>query len=243
MSRQQQAFDPVSASHLVIEPNLVAVVPVRAGSKGLLGKNLRPLAGKPLYLHAVHQGLRIAGRVVITTDIQEIQQANLPAGCEVCPRPPALAGDDSPMAPVISHLIEAMGLQDSTLVLLQATTPLRADSDIKAAISLHDEQRHELVMSVVARDRGVLKYGLLKGDDFNAMRDPAFCFANRQDLPPVYAPNGAVYVFKAASFITASGFPTEHIGAIEMPDQRSIDIDSEKDFNVAQKAMEQVSNR
>lgn len=237
MNNHRHASKPEKTGYSVNKPNLVAIVPVRAGSKGVPGKNIRALAGQPLYMHAVRQGLRIADKVIITTDIHEIHQAHLPDGCEICSRPSALTSDDTPMAPVIGHLIETMRLQECTLVLLQATTPLRTDSDIKAAISLHDEQRHNLVMSVVARDRGVLKYGLLNGDDFCAMRDPEFCFANRQELPSVYAPNGAVYVFKASQFMNSRNFPTKKIGAIKMPRQRSIDIDSDEDFRLADEAL------
>lgn len=238
MSIYRQPNEAESDDCNVSDSELVVVVPVRAGSKGLPGKNLLSLAGLPLYLHAVKQGLRIAGRVIITTDIDEILQADLPVGCEVCPRPAALANDSTPMAPVIAHLIKDMGLQDHTLVLLQATTPLRADCDVRAAITLHGEQRHDLVMSVVASDCSVLKYGLLEGDNFSAMRDPVHCFANRQQLPSVYAPNGAVYVFTASAFIKESGFPIRKIGAVEMPDQRSIDIDSSDDFNLVKKIID-----
>ena len=208
----------------------ISVVPVRAGSKGLKGKNIRPLDGLPLYLHAVHQGLRTAGHVFISTDIADITQLDLPDGCTLCRRPAELASDDTPMASVITHLINTHSLQDRTLVLLQATTPLREDTDIESAMALHSEGAYDIVMSVVARDRGVLKYGTLNGNQFVAMRDPAYCFQNRQALPEVYGPNGAVYVFSAARFMESEGFPTARIGVVEMSGMSSIDIDTEEDF-------------
>lgn len=209
----------------------IAVVPVRAGSKGLPGKNLRSLDGVPLYLHAVAQGLRTAGRVLLSTDIPVIRQSDLPANVTLCVRPSELAADDTPMEPVVAHLIEEHDLAGQTLVLLQATSPLRTDEDVLAAIALHAEGRHDLVMSVVARDSGVLKYGTLIGSDFSAMRDPTHCFSNRQSLPKVYGPNGAVYVFDADRFTAAEGFPSRCIGATEMPANRSVDIDTADDFD------------
>lgn len=209
---------------------LVAVVPVREGSKGLVGKNIRLLDGVPLYLHAVRQGMRTVGRVLVSTDIAEIDQKNLPEGCILCPRPVEFATDHTPMAPVIAHLIETQFLHGCTLVLLQATSPLREDADIAAAVALHAEGCYDLVMSVVERDRSVLKYGTLSDGDFIAMRDPSFCFQNRQMLPPVYGPNGAVYVFSAAEFMNVGNFPTRRIGAVEMPATRSVDIDTVEDF-------------
>lgn len=210
--------------------DVIAIVPVRAGSKGLPGKNVMPVAGMPLYLHAVHQGLRTVGQVLLSSDIDGIDDASLPAGCTLCRRPDKLAADDTPMDAVIRHLIEDRALAGKTLVLLQATSPLRQDSDIRAAIALFGTQDHDMVLSVVERDRGVLKYGTLDGDRFKAMRAQRYCFFNRQQLPPVHGPNGAVYVFDADRFVAVNGFPSDRIGAIEMPTERSVDIDSLADL-------------
>jgi N-acylneuraminate cytidylyltransferase len=145
------------------------------------------------------------------------------------------------MASVITHLIKTHSLQGHTLVLLQATTPLREDADIESAMALHADGGHDLVMSIVARDQGVLKYGTLNGNHFVAMRDPTYCFQNRQMLPKVYGPNGAVYVFSAESFMRKEDFPTVRIGVVEMPAIRSIDIDTAEDFRYVEEQM--VANK
>jgi N-acylneuraminate cytidylyltransferase len=228
-------------SNFFKDKGYLAIVPVRSGSKGLKGKNMRPLDGLPLYLHAVHQSLRTAGHVLISTDIADINQSNLPVGCTLCPRPAELASDDTPMASVIAHLIKTHSLHDRTLVLLQATTPLREDADIESAVNLHAGGAFDIVMSVVARDQGVLKYGTLNVNHFVAMRDPTYCFQNRQSLPKVYGPNGAVYVFTAESFMQSEDFPTARIGVVEMPAIRSIDIDTVEDFRYVEELM--VANK
>jgi N-acylneuraminate cytidylyltransferase len=215
---------------LLFSSDVVAIVPIRAGSKGLPGKNVMTVAGMPLYLHAVNQGIRLMGQVLLSTDIEEIDNMTLPRGCTLCPRPIELAADDTPIDAVIKHLIEDRALAGKTLVLLQATSPLRFDSDILAALELFRTRQYDMVLSVVERDRGVLKYGLLEGDRFTAIREQYFCFFNRQELPPVYGPNGAVYVFDANRFTDEGGFPCERIGAVEMPVERSIDIDSMADL-------------
>ena len=212
------------------EDDVVAVVPIRAGSKGLPGKNLMSLDGMPLYLRAVHQGLRTVGRAVLSTDITEIDGADLPEGCALCRRPAHLASDDTPMAAVIDHLIVECSLQGATIVLLQATSPLRSDDDIHRAMTLFRDGGHDLVLSVVECDRGVLKYGTMENNTFTAMREQGFCFYNRQQLPPVVGPNGAVFVFEADRFLDMNGFPMQQTGAIEMPADRSVDIDNLDDL-------------
>lgn len=211
-------------------PDWTAVIPLRAGSKGLPGKNTRLLAGKPLYRHAVDAALHAgATRVVISTDIPEVLSAELPKRVQVLRRPAELAGDAVPMAPVLVHAIQSVGIQ-GTLVLLQATSPLRQAADIEASLAVYASRAHELVMSVTPADRGVLKWGLIEGDRFRPIADPAYCFVNRQSLPAVVRPNGAVYVVDAAWFLARGSFVTDRIGVIEMNSERSQDIDTLQDF-------------
>lgn len=207
-----------------------AVIPLRAGSRGLPGKNIRLLAGRPLYMHAVEQALAAgAARVLISTDMPEVLQARLPGTVQAVRRPPELAGDAVPMAPVLVHLLQEAQVV-GTVVLLQATSPLRGPDDIARALSVYDGGAHDLVMSVTEADRGVLKWGRLDGDRFLPLSDPAHCFANRQSLPPVVKPNGAVYVFDAARMVATGSFTSERIGVVQMPPERSHDIDNLNDF-------------
>lgn len=210
---------------------LTAIVPVRAGSKGFPGKNTKILEGIPLYLRAALQGVRTTGNALISTDIEEILHSKHPAHILLSQRPEHLSSDNSSMEEVLKYVIEKESLHDSTLVLLQATSPLRRDTDIQEAIQLYNKGHHDLVMSVVKENKGILKYGTLENGRFIALRKPSYCFFNRQQLPDVYAPNGAVYVFSARKFIEASGFPTGKIGAIQMASEHSLDIDTQQDFD------------
>ena len=212
---------------------LIAVVPVRAGSKGFPGKNTQILEGTPLYLRAALQGARTTGRSLISTDIDEILQSEPPAHIEASRRPDQLSADYTPMESVVAHVIESERLHEYAIVLLQATSPLRRDSDILQAIELYNSGCHDLVMSVVKKDKGILKYGTLEDGCFKAVRDPSYCFQNRQQLPEVYAPNGAIYVFSASKFLENNCFPTSNIGVVFMSDSDSLDIDTEKDFKIA----------
>jgi N-acylneuraminate cytidylyltransferase len=215
---------------------LIALVPVRAGSKGLPGKNLRRFAGVPLWRRAVAQGLAAgAAEVVVSTDIPELLALPGEPGLRILPRPAALAGDAVPMDPVIAHALDAMPAQ-ARVVLLQATSPLRRVADIGRAVALHEAGGWDLVMSVCPADPGVLKWGFVTEGAFRALVDPAHSFANRQALPPVWRPNGAVYVFDAAGFRARGRLACDRIGAMEMPADRSLDIDDAADFARAEAA-------
>lgn len=220
--------------------DILAILPLRAGSKGLAKKNLLPLAGKPLYRHTLDQALRVVGRCVITTDIAEILDAEPPEGCTVIERPAELAADGTPMDPVLLHLFDTLerdGALPGTAVLLQATSPLRRDEDIRAAIDLHAGGAFELVMTVTEADSSILKYGFLRDGRFEAVSKPDYCFENRQDLPQVIRPNGAVYVFSPEVFRANGGMSIRSIGAAMMPEHLSIDIDSEADLKAAEEVL------
>ncbi len=222
-------------------PAWTAVIPLRAGSKGLPSKNIRLLAGKPLYRHAVDQALAAgAARVVITTDMPEVLWAELPTQVALVERPAELAGDHVPMAPVLQHALQTADVH-GTVVLLQATSPLRRPADIEAALGVFAGGYFELVMSVTEADRGVLKWGTLRGNRFQPLSDPAHCFANRQSLPAVVRPNGAIYVTDADGFVARGSFVSERIGVLQMPLERSQDIDSLEDFERCEALLTQNS--
>jgi N-acylneuraminate cytidylyltransferase len=208
-----------------------AVIPLRGGSKGLPGKNTRPLAGKPLYRHAVDLALEAgASRVLISTDIHEVLTAEQPPSVQALQRPPQLCGDTVPMAPVLVHALQT-GQVQGPVVLLQATSPLRQVVDVQKALARLASGAFDLVMSVTDADRSVLKWGQVMPDGrFVPLSKPEHCFANRQSLPHVYKPNGAVYAMDAQWFIEQKSFVSERIGTVVMPAERSFDIDNMNDF-------------
>ncbi len=209
----------------------IAVVPARAGSKGARGKNTRDFAGVPLWRRAAEQGLSSGSdRVLVTTDIDEVLSGSFGERIETVARPANLASDTMPMAPVLMHALADPSLEGATIVLLQPTSPLRSEADIKACLALYHAGGFELVLSATETERGVLKYGTREGDRFAPLRDAEHCFSNRQSLPAVWRPNGAVYVFGRNWFLDNGGFVSDRIGMVAMPPERSYDIDSDADF-------------
>lgn len=221
----------------------VAIVPLRAGSKGLAGKNTKLFAGKPLFIHAVEQGLRCCDYCVVTTDIDEIIKGTFKIDAEVYQRPSHLAGDEVLMNEVISDVIGTLNLHNKLIVLLQATSPLRTDTDVKEAIELYENSDASLVLGVSITDKSILKSGLVIDKKFVPINDANYTFMNRQMLPPVFQPNGSVFVFEANKFMKKQNFPNEVMLPVIIPDERALDIDNEIDFKYAEeKFITQISD-
>jgi len=213
---------------------LTAFLPIRAGSKGLPGKNITDLAGRPLYEHTIEQAIA-AGitEIIISTDIEEVLNRRFRSGITVLERPPELCQDSSSMDSVVLHAIDTIIAADSTVVLLQATSPLRRPEDILRACELFNTRLYDIVITVTDADPVIQKYGFYEGNSFVPIASPEKCFMNRSELPPVVKPNGAVYVFSSDWFLRNKSFTSSSIGCVKMPAERSVDIDRSEDFDKA----------
>ena len=223
--------------------DLIAVVPLRAGSKGLPGKNTRLLSGKPLFWHSL-QHARAAGinRILITTDIAELLSADFGDDVTVTPRPEALATDMIPMSAVLRHVLAQDINGSATIVLLQATSPLRDPIDIRRAIDLHSRAAYDLVMSVTPADSSVLKWGTISQGRYVPLRAPKYCFTNRGELPAVFRPDGAIYVFDADWFRCRGELSTDSIGVVKTNPERAHDIDTDTDFEEVARTLERITD-
>lgn len=216
----------------------IAIVPIRSGSKGLPSKNTLNFCGLPLFHRAVNQALIFAERCIITTDIKDILEKKIPipSKAEIHKRPNSLAQDDTRMDEVILDVIsnKNIDLENTDILLLQATSPLRSDDDIKASLELFDSKKYEIVFTVCKSETIIFKHGFLKNTDFEPISRLEFLFQNRQDLDQAFKPNGAVYIFNSKNFVENKGFNFKKAGAVEMPITRSIDIDNLDDFKKAE---------
>lgn len=209
----------------------IAVIPVRGGSKGLPNKNILPLAGLPLFEHPIKQAREAAiSHIAISTDIDKIFDMDL-EGVERFRRPAELAQDTTAMSSVLNELLAKDYFDDSLIVLLQATSPLRQAQDIRNAIQVYQDGQFDLVMSVCEAERSVLKYGTIEAGLFKPMRAVAHMFSNRQALPDVYKPNGAIYIFGSSWYRENQSLETANIGTFVMSATNSIDIDSRDDMD------------
>lgn len=219
---------------------VIATVCARGGSKGLPGKNLRPLGGTPLIVHTIGQALACRGieGVFVSTDDARIAEVAQRAGAQVpYLRPAELATDEAPKLPAIEHLVahlERGGMPIATVVDLQPTSPLRKPEDIEAALQLLGDA--DLVVSVTEPSHNPY-YTLAETDAQGVLQlsKPAR-FARRQDAPAVWGLNGSIYVWRRAALpkAIAEGFWSVRARPYAMPRRRSVDIDDLEDFELAQ---------
>jgi N-acylneuraminate cytidylyltransferase len=216
---------------------VLALIPARGGSKGVPGKNIRALAGKPLlaWTVAAAQGSRYIDRIVLSSDDEAILEVGRCCGAETpFVRPAHLSGDQARGVDVVVHAIEAVPGYDY-VVLLQPTSPLRAVEDIDGAIELMMQRTAPACVSVTRADKS--PYWMYFVDQAGGMapvlkREQRA--VNRQELPDVYVLNGAVYVAEISWFLQHRSFLTEQTVAYPMPQARSVDIDTERDFAVTE---------
>jgi len=217
----------------------IATVCARGGSKGLPGKNLREFAGKPLIAHTVAHALGCSGidGVFVSTDDPAIAEAARAAGATVpYLRPAELATDSAAKLPVVEHLVthlEQSGERIARVVDLQPTSPLRESADIAAALASHPDAA--LVVSVCEAADNPYFNLVEQGADGQVMLSKGHGAARRQDLPPVYALNGAIYVWQRAALARAArnGLWSVPVHAYVMPRWKSVDIDTLDDFDYA----------
>lgn len=178
---------------------VLAVIPARGGSKGIPGKNLVQIAGKPLIGYTIEHALATprVTRVVVSTDSDKIVATALEYGAEVVHRPAAISGDDASSESALLHCLDSLRAEEryepELVVFLQATSPLRAVTDIQQAIETLERERADSLFSACSRHSFVWRVGATGPSPLNyePRRRP-----RRQDAPDDVAENGSIYVFK-----------------------------------------------
>jgi len=216
------------------------LIPARFGSKGIPGKNIKILGGKPLVVYSIEFALKIkksADLVCLTTnDPQVIDLAkNYVPNLIIVRRPDSLSTDKIGMTSVINHaieLFEGSGLQFEKILLLQPTSPFRAIEDYEIICSLLSETT-DMVVSVKKSKKSPY-FSLFEEDESGLLKK---CkegdFECRQDCPDVFEYNGSMYLIKKSSFKLNGLHGMTNIRKMLMPEDRSIDIDDPVDWEIA----------
>lgn len=219
------------------QPKVLALIPARGGSKGLPGKNIRYLGGKPLVAWSIEAALaaKHVSRIVVSSDDAQILSVARAYGAQIpLIRPATLAQDDTPGIDVVLHTLDCLPGYD-WVVLLQPTSPLRTTDDIDRAISLCLEKNAPACVSVSqtpASPWWMFRIG--HQGKMHSFLPPEQRPTRRQDLPELYALNGAVYLAKTEWLQRSLSFLTEETMAYVMPSERSLDIDTLMDFRIAE---------
>lgn len=220
---------------------ILSIIPARGGSKGIPGKNIKLLAGKPLIAYSIleSQKSKYITRTVLSTEDEKIKNVALEYSSEVVDRPKELAQDETMTAPVLIHVLEELEKKENyvpdAVILLQPTCPLRSAEEIDAAFEIFFKEDCD---SVFAARYGLISHSMWKGlhdGSFEAMYDYR-TRPRRQDEHrhyKLYWETGSIYIIKTDVMKKVKDFIGEKPKIYTPP--VSIDIDELSDFEKAEK--------
>lgn len=220
------------------KPSVAALITARGGSKGIVGKNIYPLAGKPLIAHSIlaAREATAVSNVYLSSDDAEIIAVAREYGCQApFVREADLASDTAASLDVVLDAINRLPAHD-IWVLLQPTSPLRTPQDIDAVIAIMSTSgAHSCVSVMEATHHPWLVY---RPSDDGGLRPycdiPATVSRRRQDLPGAYILNGAIYAFRPEWLIAERRLVGDGTRFWPMPVDRSVDIDEMDDIAAAE---------
>ena len=220
-----------------------AFIFARGGSKGLPGKNLRPLGGKPLIAWSIEQALEVSriDRVLVSTDSPEIASISRQYGAEVpFIRPADLAMDESPewlaWRHGLKYLKEDTGSMPEIMVSVPATAPLRLAIDINSCIDEYEKGFTDVVITVTDAHRNPYFNMVKENPDgtYGLVTAPPSTVERRQDAPIVYDMATVCYVVNSEFVMSHDSIFEGRVGAVQVPIERAIDIDTLLDFQIAE---------
>lgn len=224
---------------------VLGLVPARGGSKGVPGKNVRPLAGRTLldYAAAAARDSGVIDRLVLSTDAVEIADAGRRAGIEVpFMRPAALAQDDTPMLAVIRHALDtlaAAGWTPDVIVLLQPTSPLRRPAHVRDAVTMLRETRADSVVTVVELPRHLSPDYVMRIEDglLRPFLPEGARLTRRQDARPAFSRDGTVYTCWRETIERFGTIYGERCHPLIVSAADSLSIDSAEDWADAERRL------
>jgi CMP-N,N'-diacetyllegionaminic acid synthase len=221
---------------------IIGIITARGGSKGIPGKNIKDLAGKPLIAYSIEAVKKssLLTRVILSTDSDDIIEVAKQYGADIpFKRPAELAEDKSTSMSVAQHALRWLKENDKEnydyLMILQPTSPLRLGSDIDESIRIAVENDADSVMSMVElEDFSVKKIKVIKdGLILPWQEEEGSESSRRQDIGRVYKRNCAIYLTKT-EYIEKGDLFGEKSYAYIMPENRSVDINRLVDFELAE---------
>ena len=224
---------------------MLVVIPARGGSKGIPGKNIKALDGKPLIHYTIEAAREVFddSDIIVSTDDKQIKKTVEKLGLEVpFLRPKELATDTSGTQEVLIHALDFMkskGKIYKTILLLQPTSPFRTAEQIREAVMVYEKRLPDMVVSV--KETKANPYYILKEENKDGFLYPSKNgeFTRRQDCPKVWELNGAIYIIKANSLKVKKINQFKKVVKYVMGEIASHDIDTPFDWLVAETIIKQ----
>jgi CMP-N-acetylneuraminic acid synthetase len=224
---------------------VLGLVPARGGSKGVPGKNVRPLLGRTLLEYVVRAAGEsgVIDRLVLSTDSVEIADSGRSAGLDVpFMRPASLAADDTPMVPVVQHALTELarnGWVPDIIALLQPTSPLRCGRHIRDAVSLLRDSTADSVVTVIEVPRHLSPDYVMRIDEgrLKPFLPDGARVTRRQDARPAYSRDGTVYAFRRATLERFGGIYGDDCRPLLIDARDSLSIDTEDDWKEAERRL------
>jgi len=222
---------------------LAAFIFARGGSKGLIKKNIRNLAGKPLIAWSIEhaQAVKQVDRIIVSTDCDEIADVAREFGAEVpFMRPPELAKDDTPEWLAWRHALETLkdrdGFMPEIMLSVPPTAPLRAPRDLEDCLDEFKKGYADIVITVTDAHRNPWFNMVKKNDDgsFSLVMTSETKISRRQDAPVIFDMTTVAYVARSQFVMQKVGVFSGKVSAVCIPKERAIDIDTQLDFEFAE---------
>jgi len=229
---------------------ILGIIPARKGSKGVPGKNIYPIAGKPLIGYTIDTAVRssVLANIVISTDDEAIWEYAAGYNVTIHKRDAALATDTSPVVLTILEVIhfaeQKFNTQYDAVMLLQATAPLRELWHLEEAIALLETHNdYDCLISVVKTGDNHPARMYTIDDGILHSLQPENEDLNRQQLPPVYLRNGSIYITRRNALLENKKVMLKPALAYIMDEKYYLNIDGPKDLMLAKIIMEGHGNR
>lgn len=221
----------------------ICTICARGGSKGVAGKNARDLLGKPLLAWTIDQAKQtgLFEAIAFSSDSDQLLQTALKSGADIIvERPEAMATDTAPKIPAIRHCLEEaiarIGSTPEVFVDLDVTSPLRLPSDIAGTLDLlRRSGARSVITGAPARRSPYFNLVEERNDGSVGLSKPADPpIVRRQDAPRCFDMNASIYAWRVAPFLENPAVLYPDTRLFEMPEERSIDIDSDLDFTLVE---------
>lgn len=222
---------------MIGKKRILAIIPARGGSKRLLGKNMRPLDEVPLIVYSINAAKQceVIDRIIVSTDSEDIAKVAIDAGAEVDVRSKKLSSDNVTTIDVVKDLLERFRAFD-ICVTLQPTSPLRTADDIQGSLDLFESKKADAVISVCKAEHPPQWTSTIgKNNEMDIFARQLVQNKRSQDFGDFYRLNGAIYCNSVHKLMEAvSPIFEDNSYAYVMPFNRSIDIDTLEDFELAE---------